>query len=588
MVRGAGCPQTGKLFASVTAALIVVLICICIAPAPVYGGQEDTGSPDIYAVAEGVIAWEKAQAGAEGGLLDGSFTEYAGSSAGDWFPFGFGRLGVPDNYAAYLSSLTGNVEERYDKDGTLSANKATEWHRISLAMLAAGGDPTRAGKTKGNADINLIADGVYNRGRVAPLDAQGLNGLVWGLIALDSFRYDVPDDAYCSRRDLISDILSEQLPDGGFSLEGDAGSADITAMVVTALAPYYNSEEKFMVETPSAGDRDDTSAEKNRDVLVRDAVDSALKWLSENQLDDGDFSAWGDPNSESASQIIVALCSVGIDPASDKRFVKKGNSAVDGLLKYRMKDGSFSHTFGDALSAPSASMASEQALYALTALLRFKNDRRALFDFRPETPAAVRDSINAVDEAIAALPDAVGPSDAEKVSTLFAKYRQIPAEERSYVRGYRRLADAMNALGIPNDSEPLSEYMELNDGGDGAVTDVMTGADLKPEIERMAEAAAATDSEIEDINSGVMGGLYPFDRISRGDKDELEGYIARIELLEEKDRERVSGYKELLAAEKRLTDQTAVLTVAVSVCAAVAVLFILLLMRKRRKGKHGG
>jgi hypothetical protein len=232
-------------------------------------------------------------------------------------------------------------------------------------------------------------------------------------------------------------------------------------------------------------------------------------------------------------------------------------------------------------------MASEQALYALTALLRFQNDRRSLFDFRPEMPEEVRAAIDATDEGIAALPADVGIADTETVRALFAKYGQIPPEERSYVRGYRRLADAMEALGIPNDSEPLSEAMGLNDGGDGTVIEVMTGADMKPELERRAEAAAATDAEIEDINSDIMSGLYPFDRIAHGDREALERSIARIELLDEKDRERVAGYRELLAVEKRLTDQTVILTVAIAVCAAGAVLFIGYNIKKRRKGDHG-
>ena len=32
------------------------------------------------------------------------------------------------------------------------------------------------------------------------------------------------------------------------------------------------------------------------------------------QLDTGDFRSWGTRNSESVSQIIVSLCSIGVDP----------------------------------------------------------------------------------------------------------------------------------------------------------------------------------------------------------------------------------------------------------------------------------
>ena len=50
--------------------------------------------------------------------------------------------------------------------------------------------------------INLIADGVYNRRDEkgeGVLPNQGVNALIYGLLALDTMRYDVPADALYDR-----------------------------------------------------------------------------------------------------------------------------------------------------------------------------------------------------------------------------------------------------------------------------------------------------------------------------------------------------------------------------------------------------
>jgi hypothetical protein len=563
----------------ISAILIAALIFLCGVASDEATGDDARGeavSPgsELYSIAEGIVKWRKSEAGVKGNLLSGQFLKYAGSSAGDWFPFGIGRLGIADDYGAYLRSLRENVEDRYMSKGQLDANKATEWHRVSLAMLAAGGDPVQAGTVSGGAVIDLIRDGVYDRGRTEALGAQGLNGLIWGLISLDAMRYKVPDGASISREDIVADILSRQLSDGSFSLEGTEGSVDITAMALTALAPYYNSEEKFSLKASA-------SAKKKK--KVRDAVDASIKWLSANQTDGGDFISWGDANSESVSQMIVALCALGIDPADDKRFMKNGASLVDSLLKFRKGNGCFAHLEGDPEDAPSNLMASEQALYAIAAVIRLKEGRRSLFDFRPEMAAETRAGIDALEGGISLLSEKDETAGKDVVLALFNDYKKIPGEERSYLRGYKKLAGAMDALGIKNDSEPLSGYMSLNDGGAGAITAVLGGADMKPELESIAGAAARTDAEIESINKGVMDNLYPFDKISQSDKGELDAYVSRIEKLDEADRERVSGYRELLKAKERIGSYPSARMIIIIVCAIGALLLALLLIRRRRR-----
>lgn len=123
----------------------------------------------------------------------------------------------------------------YDQNPStgLSTNTPTEWHRLTLAVLAAGGDPTNVG------GHNLIADGTYNCLAGAPWD-QGMNGAAWALLALDSRGYDVPENATYTREDLIQYILDKELSGGGWSLDNKNPSLDldITSMVIYALAPH--------------------------------------------------------------------------------------------------------------------------------------------------------------------------------------------------------------------------------------------------------------------------------------------------------------------------------------------------------------
>lgn len=261
---------------------------------------------------QGIMAQKRSALGLSetDNLLSGDELTYAGSSATDWLPIGLSRCGVEDDYDSYLAALQTYVEQKYREPDKLDRVKATEWHRISLSVLACGGDPTHFGKDADGNDINLIADGVYDRGKTVDIGAQGLNGWLWGLITLDSMKYNIPAGSSYTRTEMIKKILSFQLPDDGFNLrfaQGSTADPDITAMAIQALAPYY----------------------RNATFNVKDPVDKALDCLSKLQLDTGDFRSWGTRNSESVSQIIVSLCSIGVDPQNDSRFIKNGiNAAV--------------------------------------------------------------------------------------------------------------------------------------------------------------------------------------------------------------------------------------------------------------------
>lgn len=348
-----------RLFACV----LCLLICLPVLPAAAYSGS------DVTAAANGVLQWRKAQNGsASGRLFTESFAKMAGDGC-DWYMIAAGRYGLMDDRAAYLKHIAAYITEKYRTADKLDRKKATEWHRIALAVLAAGGDPRSIGKDENGNPVNLIADGVYNRGYTASLGKQGLNGWIWGLVALDSKQYAVPGGSFYTREDILKEILSYQLPDGGFSFAGTISDSDTTAAALIALAPYVSSGRQYTY-TLKRGKQEVTKT-------VAQITEAALARLSDIQLSTGGFTASGEETSESTSQVIVALCSLGIDPQSDKRFIKNGHSPLDALMAFRERDGGFAHLKGEG----SNSIAGEQALCALVSLHRLYNGMARLFDY---------------------------------------------------------------------------------------------------------------------------------------------------------------------------------------------------------------
>lgn len=315
---------------------------------------------------ESAITWAK-----QGNkyLLNSIYLQAAGTSDGDWMPMTLGRLNYIDDAEAYLNKIADYITRQYAQNGTLSTRKATEYHRIALAVLALGGNPTVIGKDKNGNPVNLIADGIFYRGQneTNSLGYQGINGYIFGLICLDAGKYKVPSDAVNTRSSIIKEIIAQQKSDGGFTLSGDKSDVDITAMALQALAPYYSSTDIYPAyngELKTAGQ----------------VIDQALNVLSSMQKSDGDFETYGTVNAESTAQVVMALCALGIDPDSDLRFIKNGHTTIDSLLKYQMSGGGFAHILDTEGNGKIDNMATDQSTYALVSYYRLKNSLNSFYD----------------------------------------------------------------------------------------------------------------------------------------------------------------------------------------------------------------
>ena len=607
--------------------LCAIILCITtllgaqiVAPFSAYAAEQST----VYSIATDIINWKKSTVGsnADGYLMNDGFLSLAGTTPGDWYPIGLGRLGITDNQTGYLAVINENVQERYQTAEKLDRTKATEWHRISLAVLASGGDPRHMGV---NGEIDLIADGTYNRGLTVSPGRQGINGWIWGLIALDSKRYEVPSDAVNTREDFIVEILRTQRTDGGFALTGEVSDVDITAMAIQALAPYYNSETVYFYTSSVVKTSEGAYAECSK--TVREVIDESVAWLSSVQFSDGDFSSWGMQNVESTAQVLVALSTLGVDALHDSRFIKNGNTVLDGILKYRLSNGGFVHSFTYDPDNPTSlpdqanTMASEQVLYALVSLWRYQNGMRSLYDMRDEFSITERLTIYACISTINLLDE---NSSKEDIEAATSAYCQIPALDRCYVNNYAKLATLAKEYGVE-----LPENTPTYNGGVGDAEQPLlyfsesnkASADALPSDDKLTTEYFATvttlryilsnsedfegkqayiikldkaynrileiQAEIETIKAEIKEKLYPFDSISLSDRKTVHELYDRYIALSEYDRSQFepSDIEGLLKSKTQVDNlYLAVWISGISVTVAVIVTAVVIYrIKKRRK-----
>lgn len=609
------------------AIIVVMLLALLFSESGLYVcaacGSKAVSEEELLDIANGIISWKKADCGSsdDGYLINDKFLEAAGTTAGDWYPIGLSRLGIEDNFDSYLAVITDIVKGRYEEPGRLSSVKATEWHRISLSILAAGGDPTNMGSDQSGRLIDLIADGTYNRGESTSLGRQGINGWIWGLITLDSMRYEVPEGAYYTRDDIIIEILKRQLDDGGFALSGSVADPDITAMALQALSPYYNDEKLYTYNLPSG---------KTVTKAAYQVIDEALCCLSELQLDNGGFKSWGTENVESADQVIVALCCLNIDPFTDSRFIKNGNTIYDNILTYRMADGGFVHSYTydpdnpSSLPDASNSMAGEQTLYTIAALVRSIKGMRSLYDFRPEQSAALKERITSLESKI---EKALSDPEKDEIEALLSEFYSIPEGERCYVSNYRLLSNVAKELGIdiekivletevkesPKDNDDASVLLYFSqsdkDKADAipsepstewyvTVVSLLDKLDKCEDFEEKAqyieklslakEAISLVQAEIDALNFEIKEKLYPFDGISLADKRTVDDIVSRHDALSDYDKAKIERYEDVLKAKTKIDTELRGIAIASVLVVITAVLTILLVhrIRKRKRKKE--
>lgn len=305
--------------------LFTILLCIAILP---YSALADNavGAFDIGGIVASYGAVDVQS------FLDTTVTEGAGEST-DFFAIALRARYSGLDFTAYADAL-----QAY-RTATTPINPVSR-ERIALAMLACGACDAEDPFVVDTADTCIGALGIMS-------EVFGLHLLTNGV---PSNTHTVEEAAHA--------LLARQHADGSFSVTGNSGDVDTTAMTVTALAACCT-----MLS--------DTNADVLSAAEVSDAIEAAIDWLAAKKTADGQFASYGAVNAESGAQVLIALAACGMDPAADARFA----DVVDGLLAFQTADGGFSHL----LDGEKNDMATVQVFCAMVALWRIQNGYGPLY-----------------------------------------------------------------------------------------------------------------------------------------------------------------------------------------------------------------
>ena len=315
---------------------LIVFLCLLILLTSVGGGAvsavEDTSAvEEAQAFLDGILSFQQVDSVRE--WIDGALTEQAGMGT-EWYVLALSQRGNYD-FSNYEAALLRYLSEQ-------SVTSAASRQKYALCLSSIGS-----------------TDGYISAVLEDSIGAQGIMSLVYGLHLLNN---GYVSETYPSER-VIRELLALQHADGGWSLTGQTGDVDVSAMTVQALAPHYDTER-----------------------TVREAVDRALAFLSDRQRESGDYASYGVANPESTVQVLVALSSLGIDCATDGDFIKNGNTLLDGIGRYRLSDGSFCHKEG----GESSGNATVQVFYGMVSYLRMREGASPLYLLDHSDPDGVR------------------------------------------------------------------------------------------------------------------------------------------------------------------------------------------------------
>ena len=447
----------------------IFLLIVCLIMAALFGNNNvhaDTVD-DVNSIIGGIAMYKMSETGVGslGEWADGAISDGAGIDS-DSFAYALYKLGLAD-VSTYCDSL-----ERYVSQNTVRS--ATT--RLKYALCLCMKDRTHGYIAK------TLEDSIGQLGIMSFVYGQHLanNGAV--------------GQAYTPEQ-IALEILAMQHPDGGWSVMGQNGDVDVTAMVLQALSGIGAGDGSASGD--NKGDSE-SAVTISRPASVEIAIERGVRFLSGKQNSDGGFSGFGNENSESTSQVLIALSSLGIDAATDSRFIKDGNSVIDGLMKYALPDGSFEHISGGG----SDSTATSQAFTAFASYICFRSGEIYYLVGSPKTRSLVSIEALAVtsDDPLrttsAASTEATPGADTKTTSGASTEF--MPAADA----GTTSAADGETS-GASTETTPGADTKTMSGAGEefmsGADTGTTSAADDEtPAADAEITAAAQTREEAGD------------------------------------------------------------------------------------------
>ena len=197
----------------------------------------------------------------------------------------------------------------YDQVAELAPNKMTDYGRIIMMLTALGIDASKL-DAYGDGEPFKDASGKVVHNLVEELykynKSYTINGPIFALIALDMGNYTVPKDAKWTRENLLKTILAHPYGSDGWGI-------DMVAMLMQSLYPYIND--------PTYGAQVKAKLQEGYDIILGYKSASSVEPMGS----DYSFFSWGTTNSESAAQVICAMCVMGVDVGYDPNFSDYAN-----------------------------------------------------------------------------------------------------------------------------------------------------------------------------------------------------------------------------------------------------------------------
>ncbi len=238
---------------------------------------------DIIIEALDYLRRQQATDGNIGGFSISSWAAMA-ISAAEEDPYDCGRL------VEYLRNNADHLDE----------NKATDWERQTLAIVACDENP----KNFGGIDYLAKIESFYDGEQID--DPANLYDDFFGVLALISGGIDKDKSII---QNILNYIKEKQKNNGGW------GDVDSTAAAIMALI---------------------TAGENSNSGCITDA----LSFMKTTQVGSGGFQSWGTANAASTAWGVNAIIVTGGDPTSSEWKIN-GNSPIDFLLNLQQDNGCF-------------------------------------------------------------------------------------------------------------------------------------------------------------------------------------------------------------------------------------------------------
>lgn len=257
----------------------------------------------------------------------------------------------------------------------LSTAKNTDYQRTIIGVTSAGKNPRNFGGLdlveieKGTMLPNgHFADSVADNATGMPVGEDLINAHIFGIIALHTAGEPIPNRDKC-----LEWLEKQQNHDGGYTWD----------------VKYFDDPEDYLLVR---SDVDMTAAALMGFAILGEdesnpSVARALKFLHEQQLDNGGFHSWGTENPESNSWVIKALTLLGQDPMGEAWTKPGGGNPITAMLQFQLSDGSFTHVLKEEEMLPvyQNGMSTEQSLYGMASAYHNKCVYDMLHEkYRPE------------------------------------------------------------------------------------------------------------------------------------------------------------------------------------------------------------